>query len=169
MNPLTADAIRASLINTSKRERTQATLPDLDIIRWDRLDLLGWIDPKRPQLAYVVLEHEGTPTGIMLRTNEPSARRRRKAVCSWCEDVIETDDVSMYVARRAGAPGRRGDSIGTLICTDFRCSRNVRRQPTESEVFSNDEDDKEMYRQLRIAGLQERSSRFVNRVLGASG
>ena len=30
--------------------------------------------------------------------------------------------------------GRRGDTIATLICTEFVCSRNVRRPPTSVEA-----------------------------------
>ena len=120
MNPLTEKLIRASFVNCSRREASQLTLPaDLSDLRWDRLDYLGWIDRKAPLRAYVVVPVDDDLVGITLRSPEGAASRRR-AVCAWCEDVYATDDVSMYVARRAGGPGRNGDTIGTLICTDVR-------------------------------------------------
>jgi hypothetical protein len=82
-------------------------------------------------------------------------------MCAWCEDVIAVDDVSLYVARRAGASGRAGNTIGTLICTDFACSANVRRKPTRIEAG----DDPASVISTRTAGLQERSARFVAEVL----
>lgn len=165
MNPLTDKQIRDSFVNASRREVAQAILPDLATLDWSSLDYLGWRDPKRPLAAYAVLELDGAPTGVLLRSTDPSARARRKMVCAWCEDVVVTDDVSLYVARRAGARGRQGDTIGTLICTDFSCSRNVRRPPTRSEVVSDRPEDREELVERRIAGLRERSARFLTRVL----
>lgn len=163
MNPMTDPQIRRAFVNASRREVKQAVLPDLAALDWDTLDYLGWRDPKRPLSGYVVLELDGNPTGVLLRAAAPSSRR--PAVCAWCQDVVETDDVSLYAARRSGAAGRRGNTIGTLICTAFDCSRNVRRTPTLSEVFSTDEADKAQFVQRRISGLRERSERFVRQVL----
>jgi hypothetical protein len=164
MNPLTEKQIRASFVNASKREASQATLPDLDTLDWERLDYLGWHDRKAPLSAYVVLELDGVPTGVLLRSADATAgRRRTKGVCAWCEDVVVTDDVSLYVARRGGAVGRNGNTIGTLICTDFGCSRNVRRMPTFTEA-GNDPAARELITGQRIAGLRERAARFVAEV-----
>lgn len=161
MDPLTEKQIRASFVNCSRREAAQVTLPaDLSELRWDRLDYLGWIDRKAPLRAYVVLPVEDALVGIALRSPEVAGKRRR-AVCAWCEDVYATDDVSLYVARRAGAPGRNGDTIGTLICTTFGCSANVRRPPTIIEAG----DDAAGVVRRRIAGLRERSARFADEVL----
>ncbi|AKU18590.1 FBP domain-containing protein [Luteipulveratus mongoliensis] len=168
MNPLNENEIRKSFVNASRREASQATLPDLSSLDWDALDYLGWCDEKRP-LSYAVVEIEGVPTGILLRTTVPAkGARRARAMCTWCEDVVETGNVSMYVARRAGASGRRGNTIGTLICTEFGCSRNVRRKPTVSEVGSDDDADRTAYTDRRIAGLRERSVRFIASVLETS-
>ncbi|KRD43578.1 translation elongation factor [Cellulomonas sp. Root930] len=161
MDPLTEKQIRASFVNCSRREAAQLTLPaDLSELRWDRLDYLGWIDRKAPLRAYVVLPVADARVGIALRSPEVAGKRRR-AVCAWCEDVYATDDVSMYVARRAGAPGRNGDTIGTLICTTFGCSTNVRRTPTIIEAG----DDPAGVVARRIEGLRERSARFADEVL----
>ncbi|PZR53110.1 FBP domain-containing protein [Xylanimonas oleitrophica] len=164
MNPLTEKQIRASFVNASKREAAQATLPDLDAVDWAALEYLGWHDRKAPLSAYVVLEIDGEPVGVLLRAGDAKAgRSRRKGVCAWCEDVVVTDDVSLYVARRGGASGRNGNTIGTLICTEFLCSRNVRRVPLIAEASTPEE--KAVLVERRIAGLRERSARFVAEVL----
>lgn len=69
-----------------------------------------------------------------------------------------------FVARRGGAAGKAGNTIGTLICTDFRCSQNVRRPPTRSEVGDDAEAMRELVVERRIAELRERSARFVEEV-----
>jgi hypothetical protein len=163
MNPLTEKQIRASFLNASKREAAQATLPDLDTLDWEHLDYLGWHDRKAPLSAYVVLELDGEPTGVLLRSAEAKSSKRTKGVCAWCEDVVVTDDVSLYVARRGGASGRNGNTIGTLICTEFGCSRNVRRKPTFTEA-GNDPAMRELITDRRILGLRERAARFVAEV-----
>lgn len=160
MNPLTENLIRASFVNCSRREAAQLTVPtDLSDLRWDRLDYLGWVDRKAPLRAYVVVPDEDTLVGIALRS--PEVGKRRPAVCAWCEDVYSTEDVSMYVARRAGGPGRNGDTVGTLICTGFECSHNVRRKPTIIEAGQ----DPAGVVLRRIDGLRERSVRFAREVL----
>ncbi|MCV2393295.1 FBP domain-containing protein [Actinotalea sp. M2MS4P-6] len=163
MKPLTEAQIRASLVNASRREAAVATLPDLTATRWDRLDYLGWRDRKAPLSAYVVLEIDDEPVGVLLRAGG-GRRSPRRAVCAWCEDVVVTEDVSLYVARRAGAPGRHGDTIGTLICTDFGCSGNVRRAPTRAEAGTAPLDERERIVRRRVDGLRERSVRFVAEV-----
>ncbi|GAA4627936.1 FBP domain-containing protein [Cellulomonas oligotrophica] len=166
MNPLTERDIRACFVNASRREATQATLPDLDAQDWDRLDLLGWCDRKAPLSAYVVLEVDGAPTGVLLRAGDRAGTlARRRTVCAWCEDVVVTDDVTLYVARRGGASGRRGNTIGTLICTHFLCSANVRRPPTRTEAGSDADQVRDAIVARRVAGLRERSERFVREVL----
>ncbi|WP_309135781.1 FBP domain-containing protein [Cellulomonas sp.] len=164
MHALTEKQIRNAFVNASRREANQATLPDLDALDWDRLDYLGWRDRKAPLSAYVVLEVEEEPVGVLLRASE-GTRARRRAVCAWCEDVVVTDDVTLYVARRGGASGRRGNTIGTLLCTDFLCSANVRRPPTRTEAGSDVDAVREAIVARRVAGLRERSTRFVREVL----
>lgn len=164
MNPLTEKQLRTSFINTTKRETTQAALPDLAELSWDRLDYLGWRDRKAPLLAYVVIELDGQPTGIMLRAGAANQTMvRRKALCAWCRDLASVE-AAMYVARRGGSAGRAGNTIGTLVCEDFSCSRNVRRPPTSSEAGTDAEQVRDLIVQERIAGLRERAARFVQEV-----
>ncbi len=163
MNPLTEKQIRACFVNASKREAADATLPDLDAVAWERIDYLGWHDRKAPLSSYVVVPVADEPVGVLLRASDRGGRRK-KAVCQWCADVVVTDDVTLYVARRAGASGKAGNTIGTLICTEFLCSQNVRRPPTRSEVGDDAEAMRELIVQRRIAELRERSARFVDEV-----
>ncbi len=165
MNPLDDKQIRDAFVNATKREAAQAVLPDLDALDWARLDYLGWRDRKAPLSAYVALWLDDEPVTLLLRAPSAGATRRRsKGVCAWCEDVVVTDDVSLYAARRAGAAGRKGDTIGTLLCTDFACSRNVRRPPTFTEA-GNDPAMREYTTAARIDGLRERAARFAREVL----
>jgi len=163
MQPLTEKQIRACFVNASKREAADATLPDLDAVAWDKLDYLGWRDRRAPLAAYVVVEVDDERVGALLRATDKGGKRK-KAVCQWCADVVVTDDVTLYVAKRGGASGKNGNTIGTLICTDFICSQNVRRPPTRSEVGDDAEAMREYVVERRIAELRERSARFVDEV-----
>ena len=164
MNPLTEKQIRASLLNASRREVTQAVLPDLAEVAWERLDYLGWRDRKAPLAAYVVVELDGEPTGVQLRASTPGAAQvRRKALCAWCRDLSSVD-AELYVARRGGASGRAGNTRGTLVCRDFTCSANVRRPPTTSEAGSGVAAIADQIVAERIAGLRERVGGFVQEI-----
>jgi hypothetical protein len=163
MQPLTEKQVRACFVNASKREAADATLPDLDAVAWDTIDYLGWRDRRAPLAAYVVVEVDDEPVGVLLRATDKGGKRK-KAVCQWCADVVVTDDVTLYVAKRGGASGKNGNTIGTLICTDFICSQNVRRPPTRSEVGDDAEAMREYVVERRIAELRERSATFVAEV-----
>jgi hypothetical protein len=158
MHALDEARIRASFINASRRERADALLPDLADIPWDGRDYLGWRDPKQPLLGYVVVGLDDGPVGVVLRQAERAPRAR--AQCSWCEDVRLPNDVVFFSAKRAGAAGRRGDTLGTLVCANFECSVNVRRTPPLAyEGF-----DREAEIERRIAALRQRVSDFAERV-----
>ena len=127
MIPLTEAGIRASFVNASLRERKAVTIPDLAEVPWDDLDYLGWRDPKFPQLGYAVTDLDGVPVGVLLRQSD--GRTRSRPQCSWCEDVLLPNDVVFFVAKRSGDAGRKGDTVGTLVCSQFECSANVRKRP----------------------------------------
>jgi hypothetical protein len=160
MLPLDVSSIRASFVNASRKEASDLVLPagfaDLD---WDRLDFLGWRDPKAARRAYVVVPLESGPGGIMLRQAEAAPRTR--AQCSWCQDVELPNDVLFYSARRAGPDGRKGDTVGTLVCSDFQCSSNVRRVPSTAAMGF----DPDAVRASRIGTLRERAAAFAGVVL----
>ena len=159
MQSLTERDLRASFVNASRREATQAPVPsDLDQLEWDDLDVLGWTDPKAPQRAYVVVPTASGPVGLLLRTE--SRGSTRPALCDWCQDPQATDGVVLYVARRAGAAGRQGNTIGAMMHADLGCSRHARRRPTPEEAGL----DPEAFVAGRIDGLRARAARFAERV-----
>ncbi|MDQ1123282.1 FBP domain-containing protein [Microbacterium trichothecenolyticum] len=126
MLALSASTIRSAFVNVSTRERNAIVVPAaFDESDWDRLDYVGWRDPKSPLLGFVVAEIDGAPVGLQLRQAEQATRSRPQ--CSWCSDVTLPNDVVLFSARRAGKAGRAGNTVGTLLCAGFECSRNVRR------------------------------------------
>lgn len=163
MLPLTEQHIRASFVNASRREISDLALPlDFATIDWDRLDFFGWRDRKAPRRAYAVIPADDGLVGILFR--QADAVPRRRAQCSWCQDVNLTNEVVFYSAKRAGDAGRRGDTVGTLICADFGCSKNVRMLPPVAYVGF----DVEAARQKRIVELQDRAEGFAREVRGTS-
>jgi hypothetical protein len=156
MRPIDERAIRASFRNASRKEASSLTLPpDFEELDFSRLDYLGWFDPKMPRRAYVVAETQDGLVGVLLRRTEQ--RTARRAQCSWCDDVSLRNDVQFFSARKAGAAGRNGDTIGTLICENFGCSANVRRLPP----LAYEGYDRELARELRMLRLQEHVAAFI--------
>lgn len=156
MHAFTEKDILSSFINVSLRERKAIVPPPgLADIDWDRLDYLGWRDPKLPLVAYLVADVDGRAVGIQLRQTE--ARGRTRPQCSWCEDVTLPNDVVMFSARRAGQAGRDGSTVGTLVCENFECSANVRKLPPLAYTGY----DREAARQRRIDTLRERVTSFA--------
>ena len=161
MRPLDDAQIRASFINASRSERKNLGLPaDFADLAWDRLDFLGWRDPKFPQIGYIVAELDGELVGLLLRQGESRARSRPQ--CSWCADVLLPNDVVLYTTKRAGDAGRRGDTVGTLICENFECPQNVRRLPPSAYLGF----DREAARDRRIESLREHVAGFIRDVRG---
>ena len=66
----------------------------------------------------------------------------------------------LWVAKRAGQSGRNGNTVGTLICADFGCCRNVRVEPPVNEI--NPDPAAVVLRQ--IEGLVARTVQFTDRV-----
>lgn len=159
MRPIDEREIRASFINASRKEVSSLSLPPgFDEIDFDRLDYLGWNDQKFARRAYVVAEVDGVLTGVLLQRAEQRVVAR--AQCSWCEDVTLRHDVQSFSARKAGPAGRKGDTIGTLACAEFGCSRNARiLPPLAYEGF-----DRETARDMRILRLQENVAGFLREV-----
>lgn len=127
MRSLTEHDIRNSFVNCSKGEAKRLTVPrDLDQRPWDDLDFLGWRDPGAPDRSYLVTEREGRPVGVSLRF--PSSRRGllHRSMCSLCLTTHPGGGVSLMTARRAGAAGREGNSVGVYMCTDLACSLYLR-------------------------------------------
>jgi hypothetical protein len=163
VKPLTDNEIRAALVNCSRREAKQAKVPDdLQTLPWQQLDYLGWIDRSNPQRAYAVVPVDDEPVAFVLRASEGT--RKPSAMCAWCEDVFATADVRLWVARRAGAAGREGNSLGTLVHADFSCSQHVRRLPNAMEGGL----DPAALVERRVDELRSRTEAFARRVRDGS-
>jgi hypothetical protein len=159
MRPLTDAVIRASFLNASKSEQRSIVLPaDLEHTRWDALDFLGWRDPKLPLVGYVVVEVDDEPAGILLRQTD--ARPTGRTQCAWCADIDLPNEVVMFSARRAGAAGRRGDTVGTLACEHFECNVNARRTPRSAYLGF----DVEAARQRRVEMLRGNVTAFARSI-----
>jgi hypothetical protein len=127
MRKLTEHDIRTSFVNCSKGEAKRLSVPrDLDELPWDDLDFRGWRDPGAPDRSCLVTEREGRLVGVALRS--PSSQRGflHRSLCSLCLTTHPGGGVSLMTARKAGAAGREGNSVGMYMCTDLACSLYVR-------------------------------------------
>ena len=168
MEPLSEPQVRASFVNATKGEAKRLRVPDLADQPWDDLDYLGWVDPRAPLQAYLVLPTEDGPdenglAGVQLRRNAGGKGPKRARMCSLCLTTHSGSGVSLMVAPRAGQSGRDGNSVGIDVCADLACSRYVRGllpPPSPSaikETLSVDE---------RVARLVRNTRAFVDRVRG---
>ncbi|MEV4596050.1 FBP domain-containing protein [Amycolatopsis sp. NPDC049253] len=159
MQPLDADAIRASFVNCSRGEAKSVTLPA--DVPWATRDFLGWRDPKAPGRAYLVVPHEGGVVGLSLRAAPPAASRLRSNMCAFCSTTHATSDITLFTGRRAGKAGREGNTLGTYVCANLSCSAYVRGElkpdvPQPVETLTLDE---------RVARMEDKVRRFVDRIL----
>ncbi|GAA2259941.1 hypothetical protein GCM10010145_32480 [Streptomyces ruber] len=131
MRSLTERDIRASFVNCSKGEAKRLAVPrDLGERPWGDLDFLGWRDPGAPDRSYLVTERDDELVGVTLRF--PSVKRGllHRSLCSLCLTTHPGSGVSLMTARKAGAAGREGNSVGLYMCTDLACSLYIRGKKT---------------------------------------
>ncbi|WOH18359.1 FBP domain-containing protein [Paenarthrobacter sp. GOM3] len=165
MQKITAQQVRSSFINASRSEAAKLNLPStFDTLDWENLEFLGWRDEKMPQRGYLVVHHQGKLTGVLLRAPEGGSGKRRVVLCELCRDVFSKEDVYLWVAKKAGQSGKEGNTVGTLICAEFGCSTNVRKEPPVNAI--NPDPAVVVLRQ--IAGLESRTALFLDRVRGDS-
>jgi treble-clef zinc-finger protein len=144
MQPVGEPQIRASFINCSKGEAKRLAVPaDLSRRPWADLDYLGWSDPGAPDRNYLVTERAGDLVGVVLRSASgaaAAAQNRRPGLCSICLTPQGGGGVLLMTAAKAGAAGRQGNSVGTLMCADLACSLYVRgkRKPTGGNTRLNE-------------------------------
>lgn len=164
MKPLAERDIRLSFVNCTRGEVARAKLPaGLDQVPWPDLDFLGWRDPGAPERAYLVAEHDGGLVGVALRATFGRARNfAARSMCSLCLTPHTAGGVALMTARRTGAAGRQGNSVGQYLCTDLACSLYVRGRIVSAAAGDLDEtlspDDK-------IARTQANLDAFLDKVI----
>ena len=166
MDPLTERQIRSCFVNCSQGEAKRAGLPDLDAVPWDDLDFLGWVDPKAPLVAYLVLPTAPDAlTGVQLRRGTAGPGRKVARMCSLCTTVHSGSGVSLLVARRAGKAGREGNTVGVDVCSDLACSLYARHRiplPVATPAHET------LSVEARIDRLMGNVRRFVDRVTASA-
>lgn len=127
MKAVTEDEIRDSFVNCSQGEAKRAPMPrELAETPWDDLDFLGWRDLGAPDRAYLVTERHDTLVGITLRTASSKRSNFQYSLCSLCLTAHPGSGVALMTARKAGAAGRQGNSVGIYICGNLACSLYLR-------------------------------------------
>lgn len=152
MEPITETEIRASFVNCSKGEAKRLNVPrDLAARPWDDLDFLGWPDPQSPERSYLVTLVDDRLVGIEMRFSTSRVSSARRNMCSLCYTVHAGSGVSLMAARKAGAPGRRGDSSGLYVCSDLACSLYLRgmKQPASGTRIAESLTEDEQIARLR--------------------
>lgn len=160
MKAITQEQILDSFRGTTRSEVKKVSFPlDFDDIDFERREFFGWRDRKIPRRAYITVEFNGELVSLLL--TRADAKPGRKAMCTWCRDVEITDEAVLWTVRRTGANGRRGDTIGALVCSNFSCSKNARKLPPAYHKAT----DLNAVRGEQIAELQRRVATFVSEVL----
>ncbi|MFB6718519.1 FBP domain-containing protein [Kribbella sp. NPDC056345] len=161
MEPLSIDEIRGSFVNSTRSlVKAMTPPPGFTELPWESLDFLGWRDPKAPNRGYLVVRRDDGVTGIALNTQATSKPRRGTGLCDLCNTAHQITDVALFAARRAGKPGREGNTVGTYMCADLACSLYLRGlrdlDVPQGETISPER---------RIDRLAGRLDTFVTRVL----
>jgi hypothetical protein len=161
VEPLSADEIRRSFVNSSKSQLKAMSLPPgFTELPWESLDYLGWRDPKAPNRGYLVVRRDAGITGIAVKTQTSGAPRRGAGLCDLCMTAHHLTDVALFAARRAGTAGRDGNTVGLYVCADLACSLYLRGL-RELDVPQGDTASSD----VRAERLVTRLEGFVNRVL----
>lgn len=164
MKPIDERDIRLSFVNCSKGEAKRLKIPaGLDDLPWPNLDFLGWRDPGAPERAYLVAEHDDRLVGIALRAASAGARGfTARSICSLCLTTRTGGGVVLMSARRTGAAGRGGNSVGQYLCSDLACSLYIRgrKQSAGGAV------DESLSREQKIARARSNLDAFLARVTG---
>lgn len=159
MRALTEAEIRASFVNADDDELRVMEMPhDLLLIDWDYLDFFAWRDPGAGRRGYVLTQHEGKISGVVLRASDPG--HHRSGMCNICHTLQPGNQVALFSARRVGEAGARGDSVGTYMCADLSCHENVRlaHPLAPNEVLAPGQVD------FRLDGTRRRMEGFAKRV-----
>lgn len=163
MDSLTETELRGSFVNCTRGEAERINLPGpLDEIFWEHLDYFGWRDPKADLRAYIVAPWTSGPVGIVLRRPQQRGKSLiRSSMCSICLTVHTASGVTHFVAAKAGAAGRAGNSVGNYICADLQCSRYVRGSLRSEAAISMEESLDPAEKILRLRAKLEGFTRSV--------
>jgi hypothetical protein len=161
MLPLTAEEIRTAMVNIDEDERQGMVLPGLHETVWEEREYLGWRDPTHPTRGYIVFWNGSQAMGLAVRAAESAMPAGRPAMCSLCHTQQPAPQVSLFVAPKAGSRGHRGDTVGTYLCSDLRCSTLIRITPPKSPHLP----DPTGLTHHRADGISERLERFTARVV----
>ena len=164
MRAPTEAEVLAAIGNLEPDERAEVTLPaDFILVDWDYRDFFTWLDPKIARRGYVIVDDGDELRGIAVHMSGPG--RVRSGMCNICHTMQPGNQVGLCTARRGGAAGRRGDSVGTYVCADMSCHDNVRlaHPLAPNEVRAPGQVD------LRLDGTRRRMEAFVARVLEPVG
>src|SRR5215470_102823 len=146
------------MVNCSRSEVASMFVPHgLNDLRWEDLEFLGWRDARAPLRGYLVSWRAERPVGVLVRAAESRMSRRTAAVCMLCRSGQPANYISLFTTRRPGAAGRKGDTVGTYICADLACSRNVRIDKATASFRP----DPGRTVEERISGLQSRLEAFL--------
>lgn len=160
MLELTEDQIRAGVVNATKGEAKRLSLPKLAGVAWDELDFFGWRDPSGgPEGGMALWRGDEAITIVLRATARPASSKQ--GMCSLCHTFHPSADVALMGARRAGASGREGNTVGATMCADLACSLYARKlkQPRRVQPQETIELD------ARIWRLQANLDRFVASVV----
>jgi hypothetical protein len=164
VRPLTRQETRDAFRNTTAHERKVLRLPGaFDSLAWDRLDYLGWRDPRSPLRAYLVALVDDEPHGVLLRQSATRNELANRAVmCALCRFTRRFNEVALFSAARPG-DDRRGslDTLGIYVCTDLDCHTSVHSTPLPGPL---DPPAEEIVR-ARRDGLRARTGAFVRSVV----
>ncbi|MET7772273.1 FBP domain-containing protein [Nocardia sp. NPDC005366] len=160
MEPVTEHDIRSSFVNCSKGDAKRLPVPrDLPDRPWDDLDFLGWSDPSLPGRCYLVTARADRLVGVALRYE--TGGNGRTQMCAICLTSHTGGGVSLLTASKAGESGRRGNSIGTYMCTDLACSLYARgiRKPALGNRYRED-----LTLEAKIDRVVENLNAFLSRI-----
>ncbi|MFI5734676.1 FBP domain-containing protein [Kribbella sp. NPDC051587] len=165
MEPVTEAVIRSSFVNCSRGEAQRLPMPkDLADRPWGDLDFLGWTDPGAPDRGYLVAEHDGKLVGVTLKTSRGKTRGfTARAMCSLCLTPRTGGGVVLMAARRSGAAGRQGNTVGQYLCADLSCSLYVRGK---KQSVSDPGIEETLSAAAKIARLEANLATFVEKVRG---
>lgn len=161
MKPLSADDIRASIVNAPQEDIDRMPLPGLHETMWESREYLGWRDAQSPNRGYLVYWRGDSPFGIVLRASGAHMARTISAMCSLCRTQQPARQVSLFSVPKAGDAGRNGNTVGTYICSDLGCSTIIRILPPQLDMQPHPRD----VVALRASGLLRRLDSFTSEVL----